>query len=64
MTDPFFPAVIETVDVALRPYFLSPGDYLQLTISDEVHEAFSCIKFSKAPAPNRIRKRALKLLPR
>jgi len=39
VTDPSFPAVIETVDVALRSYFFSPASEPHLTKPDEVHEA-------------------------
>jgi len=41
VTDLSLPAVIETVDVALRSYFLSPAREPQLTTPDEVHEATS-----------------------
>jgi len=64
MTDPSVPAVIETVDVALRSYILSPSSEPQLTTTDEIREAISGLKFSKAPGPNGIPKRALKRLPK
>ena len=50
VTDPSVPAVIETVDVALRSYFLSPASEPQLTTPDEVQEATRGLKFSKARA--------------
>ena len=61
--DPSVPAVIETVDVALRSYLLSPASEPQLTTLDEVHEAIRGVKVSKAPVPNGISNRALKLFP-
>ena len=64
MTDPSVPAVIETVDVAPRSYFLSPAGKPQLTTLDEVHEAIRSLKVRKAPGPNGTRNRALKHLPR
>ena len=63
VTDPSDPAVIETVDMALRSYFLSHVSEPQLTIPDEVHEAIRGLKVSKAPGPNGIPNRALKHLP-
>jgi hypothetical protein len=36
VTDPSFPAAIETVDVALRSYFLTPASEPKLTNPDEV----------------------------
>jgi len=64
VTDPSVPAVIETVGVALRSYFLSPASEPQLTNPDEVHEAIRGLKVSKAPGPNGIPNRALKHLPK
>jgi len=61
-TDPSVPAVIETVDVALGSYFLSPVGEPQLTTHDEVHEAIRGLKVSKAPGPNGLSNRALKHL--
>ena len=52
MTDPSIPAVIETVAVALRSYFLSPASEPQLNTPDEVHEAIRGLNVSKAPGPN------------
>ena len=49
VTEPSVPAVIETVDVALGSYFLSPASEPQLTTPVEVHEAIRCLKVSKAP---------------
>ena len=62
--DPSVPAVIETVDVALRSCFLSRASEPQLTNPDEVHEAIRGLKVSKAPGPNGILNRALKHLPK
>jgi len=42
-------AVIETVDVALRSYFLSRATEPQLTTPDGVHESIRGLKVSKAP---------------
>jgi len=64
VTDPSVPAVIETVEVALKSYFLSPASEPQLTTLDEVHEAIRGIKVSKAPGPKGLPNRALKHLPR
>ena len=64
MTNPSVPAVIETVDVVLRSYFLTPASEPQLTTPDEVHEAISGLKVSKAPGPNGVPNRALKHLPK
>jgi len=63
VTDPSVPAVIETVYVELRSYFLSPAIEPQLTTPDEVHEAIRGLKVSKAPGPNDLPNRALKHLP-
>jgi len=64
VTDPSVPAVIETVDVALRSYLLSPASEPQLTTPDEVHEAIKGFKVGKAPGPNGIPNSALKDLPK
>jgi hypothetical protein len=61
--DPSVRAVIETVDVALRSYFLTPSSEPKLTNPDGVHEAIRSLKFGKAPGPNGITNRALKHLP-
>jgi hypothetical protein len=63
VTDPSVPAVIETVDVGLRSYFMAPASEPKLTNPEEVHEAIRGLKVSKAPGPNGIPKRALKHLP-
>ena len=60
MTDPSFPIVIETADVALRSYFLTPASEPKLTKSDEVQVAIRGLKVNKAPGPNGIPNRALK----
>ena len=64
VADPSAPAVIDTVDVALSSYFLSPAGERHLTTSDEVHEAMTGLKVSKAPGPKSITNRALRHLPR
>ena len=64
MTDPSVPAVIETVDMALRSYFLSPSSEPHLTNPDEVHEAIRGLKVSKTPGPTGIPNRALKYFPK
>jgi len=64
LTDPSVPAVIETVDVALGSYFLSPVGEPQLTTPDEVHEAIRGLKVSKAPGPNGLSNRVLMHLPK
>ena len=64
VTDPSVPAVIETVDVALRSYFISTASEPHLTNPDEVHEAIKGLKVSKAPGPKHIPNRALKHLPK
>jgi hypothetical protein len=63
VTNPSDPAVIEMVDVALRSYFLAPARKPKLTTPEEVQEAIMGLKVSKAPGPNGIPNRALKLLP-
>ena len=66
MTDRSVPAVIETVDVTLRSYFIIPASEPQLTTSIEVHETIRGLKVSKAPGPNgslkHLPKRAVSLL--
>ena len=52
VTDPSVPAIIETVDVALRSYFLSPASEPKLTTPDEVHEDIRGLNVSKAQGPN------------
>jgi len=64
VADPSVQAVIETVEVALGSYFLSPAGEPQLTTPDEVHEAIRGLKVSKAPGPNCLPHRALKHLPK
>jgi len=64
VTDLSVRAVIETVDVALRSYFLSPASEPQLTTPDEIHEAIRGLKVGKAPGPNVLPNRALKHLPK
>jgi hypothetical protein len=54
------PAVIETVDVELRPYFMPPASEPNLTNREEVQEAIRGLKVSKAPGPNGIPNRDLK----
>jgi len=62
--DPSVPAVIETVEAALRSYFLSPASEHHLTTHDEVHEAITGLKVSKALGPNGLPNRTLKYLPK
>jgi len=64
VTDPSVPVVIETVDVALGSYFLSPAGEPQLNTPDEVHEAIRGLKVRKPPGPNGLPNRALKHLPK
>jgi len=64
VTDPSVPAVIETVDVALGSYFLSPPNEPQLNTPDEVHEAIRGLKVSKVPGLNVLPNRKLKHLPK
>ena len=49
-TDPSVLAVIETVDVSVRSYFLSPASEPQLPTPDELHEAIRGLKVSKVRA--------------
>jgi hypothetical protein len=63
VTDPSVPAVIETVDVGLRSYFMAPVSEPNLTNPEEVQEAIRGLKVSKASGPNGIPNRALKHLP-
>jgi hypothetical protein len=63
VTDRSFPAVIETVDVWLRSYFMAPASEPNLTDPEVVQEAIRALKVSKAPGPNGIPHRALKHLP-
>jgi hypothetical protein len=63
VTDPSVPAVIETVDVGLRSYFMAPAGEQNLTNPEDVLEAVRDLKFSKAPGPNGKPNRALKHLP-
>jgi len=64
VTDPSVPAVIDTADVALRSYLISPSSEPQLTTPDEVQEAIRGLEVSKALVPNIIPNRALKHLPK
>jgi hypothetical protein len=59
---PSVPAVFETVDVALRFYFMTPASEPNLTNPDEVQVAIRGVKVGKAPGPNGIPNRALKHL--
>jgi hypothetical protein len=62
VTDPSFPVVIETVNVGLRSYFMTPASEPKLTNPDEVQKAIRGLKFSKATGPKGIPNRALKHL--
>jgi hypothetical protein len=64
VTDPSVPAVIETIDVALRSYFISPAREPQLTTPDEFHEGIRGLKVGKAPVSNGIPNSVLKHLPK
>jgi hypothetical protein len=64
VTDLSVPVVIEMVDVALRSYIVTPANEPNLSDPDEVHEAKSTFKFSKAPRTNGFTNRALKHLPK
>jgi len=57
-------ADIESVDMVLRSYLLSPASEPQLTTPDEVQEAIRGLKLGKAPSPNDLANRALKPLPK
>jgi hypothetical protein len=63
VADPSDPAVIETVDVALRAYSYEPASEPMLTDPAEVQHAIRGLKISKAPGPDGIPNRALKHLP-
>jgi hypothetical protein len=54
---------METVDVGLRSYFRVPASEPKLTNPEEVQDAIRGLRVSKAPGPNGIPNRALKLLP-
>jgi hypothetical protein len=54
-------AIIETVDMATRSYFLSPARETKLTNPNDIHEAISGLKVSKADGPNGIPKTALNI---
>jgi hypothetical protein len=62
VTDPSVPAVIETVNVGLRSYFMAPASEPKLTNPEDVQEAIRGFRVSKAPGPNGIPNRALKHL--
>ena len=64
MTDSSGPAVIETVNVALRSYYLSPTRDPHITTHDEIHEAIRGLKVSKVSGPIGLPNRALKHLPK
>jgi len=64
VADPSVPAFIEIVDVALRPYFLTPSSETQLTTPDEVHKAIRGFKICLAPGLIFIPNTAFKHLPK
>jgi len=61
VNDSSVPAIIETVDMATRSYFLSPAIETQLTNPNDIHEAISGLKVSKADGPNGIPTRVLNI---
>ena len=61
MADPWVPAVLEMVDVALTN-FQTPASEPKLTNPDEVHETIRRLKVGKCPGRNGIPNRALKHL--
>jgi hypothetical protein len=63
VTNSSAPAFIEMVDVAQRSYLLKPASQSKLTNSEEVQEAISGLKVSKAPGQNGLPNRASKHLP-
>jgi hypothetical protein len=63
VTDPSVPAVIETVNVGLRSYFMAPASEPKLTNPEEVQEGIRGLRVVKAAGPNGIPTRALKHLP-
>jgi hypothetical protein len=63
VADPSVPAVIETVNVALKSYFQVPANEPKLTNPDEIYDAIRRLKVGNAPGPNGIPNRALKHLP-
>ena len=63
VTDPSFPAVFETVDVALRSNFMTPVSEPNLTNPGEVQEAIMGLRVSKAPVPERYPKQRLEASP-
>jgi hypothetical protein len=63
VTDPSVPAVIETIDVGLRSYFMAPASNPKLTKPVEAQEANKVLKIGNAPGQNVIPNRALKHTP-
>jgi hypothetical protein len=63
VADPSDPAVIETVNVALRAYSYEPARETMLTDPAEVQDSIRSFRISKAPGPDGIPNRALKHLP-
>jgi len=59
MTDLSVPAVIETIDVALRSYVIIPASEPQLTLPNEFHDSIRGLKVNKALGSNGILNRAL-----
>jgi len=64
VTDSSVPAVIETVDLALKTYFIRSAGEPHLITPDEVHEGIWGPKVSKAPCPNGVPNGVSKHLPR
>jgi hypothetical protein len=55
------PAVIETVDVWLRSYFMAPAGEPKLTEPEEIQLAIRGLRVGKTPGPNGIPNRAFSI---
>jgi hypothetical protein len=64
VTVPSVPAVIETVEVALRSYVMTPAREPKLTNPEEVQEAIRSPKVGKVPGTNGIPNRTPRHLPK
>jgi hypothetical protein len=63
VNDPSFSAVIDAGNEAMRAYSFAPASEPKLTNLTKVQDASRGLKFGKAPGPDGIPNRALKLLP-